>query len=324
MYYPFLRGLQFELIVLRELSKKTDLHRYVCPIIEPVRASLSSLQTATDTIGMTEWHPFLVLNPSVGDMVEDNRSLIDFYSDEACRRTLRPALIYCDNRDRISSYIDEMELNDVMIICMGEISDPVELLEVVRHPKVRSVVLLNPHKHRRLENDLKRLDKAYIRLDDSFVSEKKNADYLDVPPQKFTEQHLYYRDDGYDGYSDFTLLPMFFESGGWLPRAISIHWSYLSRLNDQEIWVRHFTSETNETSSNIQGKFAEAVAKLSDASRTGEEPLSHNDALGQMLDYERMKKYPGLGVIKKLSIMNHILINYQYLSGHGGEEVSDR
>lgn len=76
--------------------------------------------------------------------------------------------------------------------------------------------------------------------------------------------------------------------------------------------MRHFTSETNETRSNIQGKFKEAAGKIYNAYDNGE--LSQNSALDEILGYYTSEKYPGLGVLKKLSIKNHILINNQYLS----------
>lgn len=324
MYYPFLRGLQFELIALRELSQMTSIHRHVCPIIEPVRKSLTSLSTAIDTIAATGWHPYLILNPSVGELSEDNTPLINLYREEVCRRTLRPALIYCDNSEHIRSCIEDLNLENVMIICMSDITDTSGLIDVAEHTQVEGLVLLDPKKHRRLDSSLMSLGKNYIRLDDCFTPEKRNADYLDIPAQRFTEEHLYYGEDGYQGYSDFTLLPMTFDTGGWLPMAVAIHWSYISVTHHNEIWVRHFTSETNQTQSNIQGKFAEAVSKLYDASQTTDEPLDRNEALNEMLQYKIDERYPGLGVLKKLSIKNHILVNYQYLSSQGENGIPSR
>ena len=48
MYYPYLRGKQFELLALRELSKTGALPDYshVCPILEPLKADASANQSA--------------------------------------------------------------------------------------------------------------------------------------------------------------------------------------------------------------------------------------------------------------------------------------
>lgn len=44
MYFPFLRGRQFELIALRELLENDLLGNNIIPIIEPVKLSSSLLK----------------------------------------------------------------------------------------------------------------------------------------------------------------------------------------------------------------------------------------------------------------------------------------
>ena len=46
MYYPYLRGKQFELIALREFAQQIQKEFHVCPIIEPVKSGLNSLKMA--------------------------------------------------------------------------------------------------------------------------------------------------------------------------------------------------------------------------------------------------------------------------------------
>lgn len=43
MYFPYLRGRQYELIALRELINNDKLSEHVTPIIEPVKVSLHYL-----------------------------------------------------------------------------------------------------------------------------------------------------------------------------------------------------------------------------------------------------------------------------------------
>lgn len=61
-------------------------------------------------------------------------------------------------------------------------------------------------------------------------------------------------------------------------------------------------SETNDDQSNISKKFDEAAKKI--------EPFfldkEHTDAVDELIDINKQEKYPGLGVIKKLSIKNHL------------------
>ena len=45
MYFPYLRGRQFELIALRELVEKDVLSSKIIPVIEPVQLSSTLLKT---------------------------------------------------------------------------------------------------------------------------------------------------------------------------------------------------------------------------------------------------------------------------------------
>ena len=45
MYFPYLRGRQFELIALRELVEKGVLSSRIVPIIEPVKLSSTLIKT---------------------------------------------------------------------------------------------------------------------------------------------------------------------------------------------------------------------------------------------------------------------------------------
>jgi hypothetical protein len=86
-----------------------------------------------------------------------------------------------------------------------------------------------------------------------------------------------------------------------LPWAIAIHWTY--EKNSDSIWVRHFVSDTNDDNSNVQGKFFEAARKAVDFFDANN---ISNYAVEELVRYVRGGQYPGLGVIKKLSIKNHI------------------
>ena len=63
--------------------------------------------------------------------------------------------------------------------------------------------------------------------------------------------------------------------------------------------------------SNVQGKFAEAAAK---AVRFCDAENLENSALDELREYYTSEHYPGLGVVKKISIKNHILVVAKYLN----------
>ena len=72
MYFPYLRGRQFELIALRELLEKRLIGDKIVPIIEPVK--LTSTLVKTLNLYVEEKHKVaLIMNPQVGNFVESVR-----------------------------------------------------------------------------------------------------------------------------------------------------------------------------------------------------------------------------------------------------------
>ena len=69
-------------------------------------------------------------------------------------------------------------------------------------------------------------------------------------------------------------------------------------LNDEnQIWIRHFTSNTNDSIANVQGKFAEAAEKAIIFCR---EKGINNSAITELESYYDNQHYPGLGTLKTI------------------------
>jgi hypothetical protein len=197
-----------------------------------------------------------------------------------------------------------------MLICLDNFSDEQSFRKLCENPAVNHIMLLEPNKYRNLDKFIKSLKKSYIRLDDLFERQQKNADYLNILAHKFTEEHLFYIEDGYQGFSDFTVLPREFVDGGSTPRAVVIHLTYVNQESENQIWIRHFTSDTNDSIVNVQGKFAEAAGKASVFCKSAN---LRNSAIDELLAYYDEHRYPGLGTVKKISIKNHLLVVSSYL-----------
>ena len=69
MYFPYLRGRQFELIALRELLEGKRISEKVIPIIEPVKPSSTLLKTL-ETFVKNDREIAVVFNPTVGDFAK--------------------------------------------------------------------------------------------------------------------------------------------------------------------------------------------------------------------------------------------------------------
>lgn len=309
MYYPYLRARQFELIALRELAGENAIQNFVNPIIEPVKEAFNNIILASKIFRDKKLYAHLIVNPLVGEKSGDVDNYLEFLLTEE-GKVFKPAFHYSGNADYVRNAVDEYGLQDCMLICYNNFIEDAEFRDLCEEPFITHIVLFEPHKYRSLDRYLKGIDKKYITMNDSFERQLKNAVFLDIPAHKFTEEHLFYATEGYAGFCDFTVLPSEYIEGGSTPRAVVIHLTYVNEQQDSQIWIRHFTSETNDSIANVQGKFAEAAKKALDFCNVEE---LDNSAIAELRGYYVNGKYPGLGTVKKISIKNHLIIVSDYL-----------
>lgn len=309
MYFPYLRARQFELITIRELASEEALHKIV-PVLEPVKESFNNLNLAHKILQEKNFNAYLIVNPFQGEIPGDTEIFLSYISGLDNSKFL-PAFHYSDNLEYINENIEKHDLNNCLIVCLDNFSDEEGLKSLCRNPNVSHIMLLDPNKNRSLDRFIKNSDKFYIRLDDVFERQQKNADFLNIPAHKFSEEHLYYSEENYQGFADFTVLPREYIDGGSTPRAVVIHLTYLNPNEENQIWIRHFTSQTNDSVANVQGKFAEAARKA--ILFCNQLPLE-NTAITELKNYYNEARYPGLGTVKKISIKNHLSIVSGFLN----------
>lgn len=301
MYFPYLRGKQFELIALREFAIQYPNTEQIIPIIEPVKSTFNGLTTAARIMFEQNLRFALVLNPADGDFKRITKDILSEISilSENMEKWI-PTFLYQNNGETILSAIQDQELNNVMVIFKNGIDISDSILNFLSHSQIQYIVNGDPNSRITMRRLSLLENKRIIRLDNCFAEQPRNVDYLNIPEDKFTERHRFYSDDHFYGISDYTALPKDFIDGGMLPYAVAIHMTY--EKNQDEIYVRHFVSDTNDDQSNIQRKFFEAATKLkyffTDRTKT--------TAINELITLLDDEKYPGLGVIKKLSIKNHI------------------
>ena len=74
MYFPYLRGRQFELIALRELVERKKIGQNIIPIIEPIKPSATLLKTL-ECFVKYDREIAVVFNPAVGDFSKKIREM---------------------------------------------------------------------------------------------------------------------------------------------------------------------------------------------------------------------------------------------------------
>lgn len=309
MYFPYLRGRQFELIALRELLEEKRINEEVIPIIEPIKPSATLLKTL-ETFVSNNREIAVVLNPAVGDFAKKLKEMRGENSKIA--NELSSLLI--NNEKIIKSYImnkrisSQLKMNDMkerfLIINLNR--DCLDsFLEVYDNSLPRFTLIPDERAFRRVIPDTK------VLFEDNFKKQSRNIDYINKPDEFFSDSHLYYQNEHYIGFADYSVVGEEFNESGFAPVAVAIHVVYFDKKN--ELRIHHFVSDSNEGIEDPAGKFGEALEKL--VYWCQENNVQNTLGLRGFYDCFESGKYPGLGTVKKYSIMHHIELVSNFLGG---------
>lgn len=304
MYFPHLRGKQYELLALKEAAPRLGASGKITPVIEPVKAPDGGLARSLEALWSNEVNPILVVNPTVGDLAGPSVST-DIASFVAARpRQWNLGLIVSEGTDvaaLLSAFEGQFDGNYTLALIHDGMPDHLDLLRDRSHALGRRLDLISDELRDRHYRTFRAQNDSAI-IHDGFEPESRNADYLARPESTFNEDVLYYADEGYVGFGDYLTIGKGWTEGGFTPRAVAIHWTYQPNPTSP-IRIRHFTSETNGDMANVGGKFLEAGGKL--VTFLNAENIN-TDAAEVMRGHVAAGTYPGLGIVKKLSILNHL------------------
>jgi hypothetical protein len=305
MYFPYLRGKQFELIALRETTEILAEHSLkISPVIEPVKNS-STLKTTLKELKENDINFNIIVNPKLGDLTKSSKVILQIIKEELTDfSNYQPSIIVEDKTDIISlvELIKSYDLNFKGLTLIhnaikSNISDLIKEISKA-YPVINNIIYFQKTSRRYYrEFDSSTL----IGLEDFFISQNKNSLYLSIQDSQFSEEHLFFAKDGYKGFSDFLTIGDNYSETGFLPYAVAIHLSYID--DENKIRVKHFVSDSNEDNSDIGGKFAQALTKLINWC---DKTQNDSKAIKIFRELHQSGHFPGLGSIKKLSIMHHI------------------
>jgi hypothetical protein len=302
MYFPYLRGRQFELLAIRELVDKGKLGSRVIPIIEPIKPSSTLIKTLDLFIDKNR-KIAIIHNPNVGNFTKELSSLSKGDLKEKLQNLFGNEYIIFTHIMNSHSLMDlasitngDKRQNDIMVLFNNRDYIPV-YNEVFQASEPSFTIIPDESSYRRT------IKKNRILLADRFTKQQRNADYCDDEP--FSEDHLYYLDDGYVGFSDYSIVGSPYSESGFAPYAVVIHIVYFDEK--KQIRIKHFLSDSNDDFNDPAGKFYEALKKLVDWNTKAK---LKTIGMKEFLKHYENGTYPGLGTVKKLSIMHHIeLIN---------------
>lgn len=303
MYYPFIRGRQYDLLAIRQLNLAT-----VLPIIEPVVDTGAPLASYRRFVQMNL--PFiLIANPQVGTSTQ-----------RGVRASIINGELATYNNYELGYIVNgSTTLADLTAFCTLYANKSISIIHYDVPPNARQIatyingcraitrnVFFNVRLNATYEGYYR--GKIKVTLHDGFIRAANNAAYAANPVQHFHDLHVTYGPNGYDGFSDFCTIGETYIAGGFTPLAVTIHMTNVQRA---AVNAHHFVSNNIVGRVNTAGKYGEAVAKLN--TFIGATPrFIHTTGSGIFQAHHTNGTFPGLPSIKKLSIMHHIELMSRY------------
>lgn len=305
MYLPRLRARRHELLAIRKCASTLASSRRVFPLIEPVKPLDGLLASRLNQVSGLGLSCTLVLNPSVGAVagLADWEANGDYYMANGLLRSHGLAILSNANADHgaMSSWVDAARR--IQPFAVDIVHEP-GLSTALRGTSYRDI-RWNVAEDRTVPSSygLPLGSKPVVWASDPFPGLQPNSEYLSQPESIFTTRASTYRSAGYAGISDFLTIGRLFQAGGGPAYAVVIHLTFDS---NGSIRIRHFCSDSNATRDDPGGKFLEALDKLARFVQASGVPS--NLATTELLDLHRRQHFPGLGKVKEISMMNHMLV----------------
>lgn len=300
MYYPYIRGRQYDLLALKELARDDLISENVVPVIEPIKAS----STFKDTLNIYKSKNLpiaVILNPQVVDLLDDDEHIVF----ENCMHGVIPALIIEDGVDEVVKKTGIMDSGSSFLAVLNN-RDKIELYKELSERYTLMPTMISEERQIRRQVGSNR-----VLLEDCFNRQERNSDYNKNEDEFFSDSHLFYKEEGYIGFGDYSIIGEKYDDKGFTPRAVAIHIVYFDDSN--ELRVRHFVSDSNYGVEDVAGKFYEAVIKMK--AWVDGNKIPSTKGLRTLMEFANKGYYPGLPTIKKLSIMHHIELMNNYLNG---------
>ena len=303
MYFPYLRGRQYEMLALKELVQRRLISTLILPIVEPIKIT-STFNSAVKVFVDAGLNIALIDNPAIGPLNKNIlTNALHFYHE-----SIVPAIIMQDNSTEVVDSLVRIgkKPEDLMVVLNNR-----DFLENYRElfDSASPRYTLFPE-----ERSIRRaVSFGKVMLDDKFIRQEKNSDYSKNSDEFFSDDHLFYKEEGFSGFGDYSIIGNNYDEGGFAPKAVAIHIVYFDK--GKALRVHHFVSDSNVGIEDPAGKFYEAVTKLHEWYDSFGDYRQKTYALDVLLDYQERGYYPGLPTIKKLSIMHHFELMNKFLKG---------
>jgi len=313
MYYPYLRGKQFELILLRdnaEIIANTGIH----PIIEPVKKDFKALERAIKIIEEKSISYTLIINPITGENPVATKSIMEDFigSSEIDFQNISFGYILNAESD-IDEFVKLLENNNerkFSIIHYGYPNSKIIADKINDFDNIQRHLFIDGFAGKLYQRHLKKDGIERILIRDGFKTQTKNSLY--PPSEHFSDLHITYPDEGMNGFGDLLTVGIDYSETGGPAYAVAIHFTYLNEEDD--MFIFHFISDRTDSPTDPGGKFLEALSKLVDRAENQHSLIFKSEAYLEFKNLFDKQHYPGLGYVKKLSMQHHIELIVNFLS----------
>jgi len=311
MYYPYFRGKQFELILLREKAQFL-VNNNIHPIIEPVKDDFSSLTRTMKILNKECVDCSLIVNPQVGQK-PISCSIIQKLIDDnfvGFKNISVGFILHAQSKIvDLVNLLQKYQNLDFSILHYGYKNGAEVANAIIGYNNVKKHIFIDGFAGKLYQRHVKKDGIQRILIRNGFKQRKKNSLY--PPSEHFSDLHITFPDEGMDGFGDYLIVGDDYSEAGGPAYAVAIHLTYLDDGNDMSIF--HFISDHMDSPTDPAGKFLEALSKLVKEFRKPKSLIFNSSACSEYVDLYNKKHYPGLGYVKKLSMQHHIELIAHYL-----------
>ena len=303
MYFPYFRGKQFELIAIRESAELFANAGFV-PIIEPVKESLSGLKRAVNAIDEAEAEAVLIVNPYYGDHATDPGAIHELFFEDLQEHGTISVGVFLDDQvgiDEALALVEQHEGRKITMVHAGfhngrELANQISAYDSdFRH------VFFEDQCGKLYQRHFDQSERVLLR--DGF-ERRLNREYPEV--EFFSDLHVTYQLEAVQGFGDFLIVGDEYSETGGPAYAVAIHLTFIDSGKEDEMHIHHFVSDRQDTPTDPAGKFAEALDKLIAKADEDDSKIQRTAAVEEFFDLHARGHYPGLGYVKKLSMLHHI------------------
>lgn len=305
MYYPYLRGKQFELILIRDNAKLLA-GNGIHPIVEPVKEDFTALKRAMKVLDEQSVSCTLIVNPQVGQEPVQTTSILQELIEDSFKDYSKVAIGFILHAEskiiELTKLLDNYPEFKFSLLHYGYSKGKELAVTLEKYNNIKNHIFIEGFAGKLYQRQFKKDDITRVLVRNGFKQQKKNANY--PPSEHFSDLHITFPDEGMDGFGDYLIVGDEYSESGGPAYAVAIHMTYLG--SEDDMFIYHFISDQTDSPTDPGGKFLEALKKLVTEVNKPKSLIFKSRACQEYLELYNKKHYPGLGTVKKLSMQHHL------------------